>query len=47
MKRTWNEKTALHYIDQVSKNEMVKGLKYWSAVDYLVNHKNYPFQIFA
>lgn len=33
--RKWTKETALVYIKQAKQ----KGLTYWSAVDYLKNHK--------
>ena len=35
MKRKWTKETAQAYI----KKSKEKGLTYWSAVDYLKNHK--------
>ena len=36
MKRKWTKKSATEYI---KKNKNSKGLKYWSARDFLRNHK--------
>lgn len=35
MKRKWTKESAKRYID----NAKEKGLKYWSAKDFLKNHK--------
>ena len=35
MKRKWTKESATNYI----KNNKEKGLKYWSAKDFLKNHR--------
>lgn len=35
MKRKWTKQTATEYITKCKE----KGLTYWSAMDYLKNHK--------
>ncbi len=39
MKRKWTNETAQQYIEKVEFGKEPVGLKYWSAKDYLKNHK--------
>ena len=39
MARKWTKKSAEEYVDKITKIKGQKGLKYWSAVDYLKHHK--------
>lgn len=41
MKRRWTNETAQQYIEKVEFGKEPVGLKYWSAKDYLKNHKRF------
>lgn len=39
MKRKWTKQSATNYIERVDKSKGIRGLTYWSAIDYLKHHR--------
>ena len=39
MKRKWTKQSATNYIEKIDKAKGLRGLTYWSAMDYLKHHK--------
>ncbi len=39
MKRKWTKQSAINYIERVDKSKSIRGLAYWSAMDYLKHHR--------
>lgn len=39
MKRKWTKQSATNYVEKIDKTKGIKGLTYWSAMDYLKHHR--------
>ena len=37
--KKWTKQSATNYIEKTEKTKELKGLTYWSAIDYLKHHK--------
>lgn len=43
--KKWTKESAERYITRIDKSKGIRGLTYWSARDYLKNHKSMHFII--